>query len=311
MIISCDKSGAIDPVWHNLFKDVESKYPIVIVTKLENYVFNEELLKLDKYVLVCGVEYNWNFPLNQTGTHVWGRNTSSSDFGFSGDEWALFDEFVRDNPPILMLKRELMEGDETDKIRPINYPCWYEIPEIQSKEEFDARPLLFNFIWGLSHEYRKVLHGEIWQRSGEFGYVVCDNVSNVVPFIQKEDNPKKVLTANVPWYARHDMGVITAINQLSKISISISGAGLHCFRHSESPMATVMYMWDSGIKYSYPWIHGVNCIMSKQGEELQTIMAALNNQNLYDIYVAGVENCKKYFLPTYIKDYIEPLINNA
>jgi hypothetical protein len=162
----------------------------------------------------------------------------------------------------------------------------------------------------LSHEYRKVLHGEIWQRSGEFGYVVCDNVSNVVPFIQKEDNPKKWLTANVPWYARNEMNVIVSLNLLSKISISISGAGRHCFRHSESPMASVMYMWDSGIKYSYPWIHNVNCIMSEQGKEIETIIEALKNPNLYEIYKAGVDNCRKYSLTTYQQNYILPIIKN-
>jgi len=117
----------------------------------------------------------------------------------------------------------------------------------QSKEEFDLRPIKANFIWGLSHEYRKTLHAEIWQRSGELGYVVCDNISNIVPFIQKEDNPKKWVTANTPWYARHDMNIITSVNTLSKISISIAGAGRHCFRHSESPMASVMFLWDDGI----------------------------------------------------------------
>ena len=39
-----------------------------------------------------------------------------------------------------------------------------------------------------------MLHGEIWQRSGEFNYVVGDNVTNVVPFIQNEENPNKILS---------------------------------------------------------------------------------------------------------------------
>ncbi len=309
MVISADKEGRIDPVWYSLLKEVGTDIPIVPITKLENYQFNDELYRLGKWILCCGVEYGWDHSFENTGTHFWGVNTFISDFGLKGEEWQKFDKFISNNPPVIVFKRELMQGNCPLNYYPINYPCWYDIPEIQTKDQFDSRPLQANFIWGLSHEYRKNLHGEIWQRAGEFGYVVCDNVSNVVSFIEKEDNPKKWVTANVPWYARHGMDIITKLNELSKVSISISGAGRHCFRHSESPMASVMYMWDSGIKYSYPWIHNVNCIMSKQGKEIETVMEALNNQNLYDIYTAGVENCKKYFLHNYVKNYIEPLIS--
>ena len=309
-VISAAKSGEVDPVWYNLLKEVNSDYPIVPVTKIENYVFNDELLKLDKWVLVCGTEYGWNNKNKKTGSHIWGVNTFTHNFGFKGEEWRKFDNFVKINPPLILMKRELMKGEETDKIVPINYPCWNEIPEIQTKDQFDARPLIANFIWGLSHEYRKMLHGEIWQRSGEFNYVVGDNVTNVVPFIQNEENPNKILTANVSWYARHDMQIITKINELSKISISIHGAGRHCFRHSESPMASVMYLWDDGIKYSYPWVHNFNCIMSEKGKELETIMGAIKNPNLYEIYQNGVINCRNYYLPNYVKNYIEPIINS-
>jgi len=311
MIISPCKSGRIDPVWNDLFKNVNTDIPIVIVTKHDDYVFNDELLKLDKWILVCGVEYGWDYPFENfgVGTHIWGESNLET-FGFKGQEWENFNQFVFENKPALVFKRELIKnGYMPSNYYPINYPCWYEIPEIQSKEEFDLRPIKANFIWGLSHEYRKTLHAEIWQRSGEFGYVVCDNISNIVPFIQKEDNPNKWVTVNTPWYARHDMNIITSVNTLSKISISIAGAGRHCFRHSESPMASVMFLWDDGIKYSYPWVNNVNCIMSKKGDELNTIIKALDNHNLYEIYKAGVENCRKYHIDTYSKEYIGKIIN--
>lgn len=310
-IVSADKHGKVDNVWYDLLKHVDSPYPIVPITKIEDYQFNEELLKLDKWILCCGCEYGWNFPFEQTGSHIWGVNTFEHDFGFKGVEWQKFDDFVKSNPPLLLMKRELMEGEETDKIVPLNYPCWHEIPPMQTKEQFGARPLIFNFVWGLSNEHRKTIHGEVWQRAGEFGYVVCDNIQNILLFLEKETNSKKVLTANVPWYARNDMSVVTKINELSKISISVGGCGRHCFRHSESPMASIMYLWNDGIKYSYPWVHNVNCIMSEQGKELETIIEAMNNPNLYDIYVAGVKNCKKYSLNNYVKNYIEPLIKNV
>ena len=64
-VISAAKSGEVDPVWYNLLKEVNSDYPIVPVTKIENYVFNDELLKLDKWVLVCILEYGWNHPFEK------------------------------------------------------------------------------------------------------------------------------------------------------------------------------------------------------------------------------------------------------
>jgi len=252
---------------------------------------------------------SWNEKFKY-GTHLFGKNTYNYLKKFKGGEWTKFDDFVAKKPPLIYFKRELLNDVQEDNVFPINYPCWYNIPPTQSKEDFNKRPLLFNFIWGLSHHYRTILHGEIGGRCGEFGYVVGDNIDNLELFLEKEDNPKKVLTANIPWYARKEMNKITDVNELSKISISIAGAGRHCFRHSESPMASVMYMWDDGIKYSYPWIHNVNCIMSKQGEELKTIVEALNNPNLYEIYLAGVNNCKNYYLPTYQQKYIEKIINN-
>lgn len=309
MIISADKNGRIDPVWYNLFREIETSIPIIIITRLENYQFNDELLKLDRYLICCGCEYDWNEEFKY-GTHFFGKNTFQYKDKFKGDEWDKFDEFVTKNPPLIYFKRELLDGDKADNVFPINYPCWYEIPKVQSKAEFDSRPLQVFNCWGLSHHYRTILHGEIWRRCGEFGYVVGDNIDNIDKFIANEGNPKKWLTVNSPWYARKEMNKITDVNELSKISISVAGAGRHCFRHSESPMASVMYLWDDGINYSYPWIHNVNCIMSKQGEELKTIVEALNNPNLSEIYLNGVENCKNYYLPTYQRNYIEKIILN-
>lgn len=310
MILSPCKSGRIDPVWYSLFKDVQSRLPVVIVTKFDDYKFNDELYKLDKWIFVCGAEYGWNFPLHNTGTHVWGQKFKYFDYGFNSPEWMKFDEFVTAKPPLMVFKRELMDGANPLNYFPINYPCWHPIPNPQSRADFNKRPFQVNFIWGFSHEKRKLLHGEIWQRSGEFGYMVCDNIDTRELFHKHEPNPKKWLSVNTPWYARYNMKDIIEINGETKISISINGAGRHCFRDSESPINSVMYRWEDSIKFSYPWEHNVNCLKSESGKELQTIIEGLNNPLLYEIYLAGVENCKKYYLPDYIKNYIEPIINS-
>jgi hypothetical protein len=129
----------------------------------------------------------------------------------------------------------------------------------------------------------------------------------LIQFIDVELNPKKWLTANTPHYARFSMDVIDKINELSKISLSLAGAGRICFRMSESPRNSVMYLWEDEMAHSHPWINGINCIRSKEGTEIETIIQALNNPSLYDVYVAGVENCRNYELKKYIQ-YIEEKI---
>lgn len=307
MILSADKTN-LDPVWYSLFKEVNSPIPIVIVTRSDTFQFNEELRRLGKYILVDGSEMGWDEKY-QNGTHLFGKNTMDYADKFIGDEWKKFDDWVVENPPALFFKRELLEGDESDAVVPINYPCWYPIPEPDTKEQFDKRPLQSSFIWGLSHEYRKMLHADHWRRAGEFDYVVCDNVKNIDLFIQHESNPKKRLAANVPWYARHEMEEVMRVGGMSKVSISINGAGRHCFRDSESPINSVMYRWEDGIRFSYPWLHNENCLKSIPGKEIETINEALNNPDLYEIYLRGVQNCHNYYLPNYVKNYIEPAIN--
>lgn len=311
MIVSIDAEGKYDPVVESLLKYVHTDVPLLPVTRIENYKFNEELYKLKKYILVDFCEYGWDWDMK--ATHFFGKNTKT-DFAasFPGDEWQKFEDFVKAKPPALYFKRELLEQDEDTGIAPINYPCWHPIPPVVSREEFNNRQLQANFVWGLSHEYRKHVHGEIWQHAGKHGYVVCDNVHTLKLFLDKEENPRKWLTANVPWYARFEMETIMAINSISKVSISLAGAGRHCFRHSESPINSIMYMWEDDIVYSYPWVDGFNCIKSVQGKEIETIVDALNNNpNLYEIYLQGVETCKKYYAPDYANNYVLPLINKA
>ena len=309
MLVSPCASGNFDHVWYNLLKDVNAHLPILIVTRLENFKFNPNLYSLDKYILVDGCEYGWSERFDN-GTHLFGINTEKYS-QFDNEEWKKFDEFVKSKPPLLTFKRELLEGDESETVVPISYPSWHPIPETQTKDSFDKRLISANFIWGFSHERRRSLHGEIWSRCAEFDYIVCDNIEKLFEFFEHESNPKKWLTVNIPWYARLAMETIISINGMSKISLSLPGAGRHCFRMSESPMNSVMYKHDDGIKESYPWVKNVNCLKSESGKEIETIIESLKSPDLYDIYCAGVENCRNYWLPTYQKKYIQPLIDKA
>jgi hypothetical protein len=306
MVILANANPVTDGSAFNFLSQVNSEIPIVLVSKAPRFRFNEELLRLDKYILICYVEYGWAWSF--VTSHIWGENTGLFIDAFDDrDEYLKFDDFVQKKPPLLQFKRELFKQDVRENVLPIEYPAWYKPTAAQSKEEFDSRPISTFFSWGLSNEKRKWLHADIWKSSSLYGYSVCDNLYNLTKFLQEEMGDKWV-TVNIPHYARHDMAHILSVNGMSKISISPDGAGLRCFRHSESPLNSIMAMPKNGLAWSYEWRDMVNCIEYKEDDAIETIKNYLDKKYLYQIYVAGVENAKNYYLPNYIKNYIEPTI---
>jgi hypothetical protein len=309
MIIIPDANNNYDHVVYRILKEVNSgDIPIVPITRTADFKFNHDLLKLGKYILVDMVEYDWNW--DRKAVHYFGNNTHLFSEKFKGDEWAKFDDFVKNNHPVIYFKRELIEGKNNPytTIYPIDWPCFHPVPAIESREEFNARPIEVFFSWGHSNEARRVLHGEIFINAAKKGYGVLDS-----PYtIERGLKEYKTIwaTFQIPHYARLSMEQLLFIQGHSKLSISLPGAGVKCFRMAESSINSVMFMHDDGMIYSYPWIHGVNCIKSLPGKEIETIEEALRRDDLYDIYLCGVETVKRYELNTYVKNYIEPIINN-
>jgi len=310
MVIVADKRDRTDGTAHNFLQRVNSPVPIVLVSRVEDLVYNDALDSLDEYVLMDFIELGWDW--NREFGHKWGENTDKFPEVFRSEGWKRFDEFVAKNPPIVAFQRELLKRDVTDKLVPIAYPCFLPPIPTQTFDEFNARPLQTIFSWGLSHEYRKALHGDIWKQAGRYGYSVCDNLFYMQGFLQHESNPKKWLTLNIPHYYRLPMEQFMPIHSLAKISISIAGAGRNCFRHCESPVNSVMLMWEDELAWHEDWKSGFNCIKCEQGKEIETINEWLNKPEiwLYEIYCAGVAEVDKYRTNNYAS-HIEHLIKTA
>ena len=298
-IVSPCKSLNIDPVVYDIIKHIKSDVPIVPITRVENFEFNSDLLNLDRYIIADFTEYGWNWDMQHT--HFFGRNTATYFYDmFNGDEWNRFNSFVRDREPLLYFKRELLSKDVRKDILPIEFPAFNPVPEPQTKEEFNKRLLQVANIWGLSHEGRKKVHGQIWQDSGKHNYIVYDNIATINAFLNRETHPSKWLTAYVPWYSRFEMQTVLGISGNSKITTSWGGAGRKCFRHTEASVNSVMAMWDDGIEWTYAWEDQKNCIKCEEGKEIETIVEALRNPYLYDIYREGIKTAEMYYLPNYI-----------
>lgn len=313
MLIVADKRGTTDGPAHAMLQKIVTDIPIVLVSRVHDYVFNDDLLSLEgkKWVLIDFVENGWDWDRKES--HIWGSGFWSFKNIFPGEDWDKLELFIQKNPPSVMFVRELLKKDVAANIVPVNYPCWHTVPDPQTREEFESRPFELFYSWGLSHEYRKELHGEIWKQSGRYGYSVCDNIFYLNKFVTHEQHPRKWVSLNIPHYERQPIENILHINGCSKISVSLPGAGVSCFRHAESPFNSVMLMQQDEMAWSIPWEDGVNCIKAKHGYEIDTAIEWLTaddlQEHLYDAYLKGVETCRKYEVANYINHYILPIIH--
>ncbi len=309
MIITADKQGRTDGVAMKLCEQIKTEYPILLISRVDGLEFNDDVLQLagKPYVAINYTELGWDWDFT---AHHWGVNTASFDF-MNCEGYLKLDEFISNNPPKVSFVRELLLEDVRENVHPISYPCFLPAIPVQTKEQYLSRPFETIFSWGLSHEYRKELHAQIWMQAGKHGYTVLDNVHYINGFLQHEPNPKKWLTLNIPWYNRYPMEDFIQVNGMAKISVSISGAGRSCFRHCESPVNSAMLMWNDNLAWHEWWDHGINCIKCDKGDEIETINEWLKKPDeLYEVYLKGVETVDKFRFENYIP-HIQKLISKA
>jgi len=318
-ILSAYKDNFIDPPVMKIMSHLQKTdmdFTAVVVTKREGYEFNLELEQIKgPWVLFDFCEYNWDW--DQKETHLFGVNTwDFFDQQMDTAHWISFCEWVRDNPPLIYFKRELLDKDRTEKVLPIEYPCFYPIPQPQSFQDFCARPIDVSYLWGESHPDRVKLHIEMYRNQDFFNYHLLDNALHIegcfrdVPAGQRQ----VWLSQKIPHYARYSMEDVLMIGSASKISVSMPGAGVKCFRHSESPINSVMVKTRDELAWSYPWKSNYNCLCPQDKERIINVCSAATNDAkklLYSIYRNGVENCRNYHIDNYIPNYVLDSIASA
>jgi hypothetical protein len=310
MIIAADKNGRTDSAYHAIKDNLKIDPPIVIVSWVEDFIFNDALLNLKEYVLICFCEYGWNYTI--VDSHIWGSNTDKNGYGdgrHKGAEWDKFDNWVKENPFKIMLKRELLKKDVTEKIKPIEYPCVVEKEyPIQSEDQFNLRPINVFQYWGRSNEIRLKIHADIWYHAFKKGFQPCDNIYYISPYLNEEKG-EKWITLWIPHYSRVDIKELLNINLYSKLCLSWAGAGFKCFRTAEAPLTSIMVMHKNKFAWTFDW-NETNCILVEHDKEIEGIEEALQRKDLHEVYVNGVENANKYRSANYFP-YLESIINNA
>lgn len=311
-VIVANANNQTDGSAYEFLRQIPTDIPIVLVARCEDFKFNEELnsLKRKKWILADYIENGWQWDMKEG--HLWGENTFKFDF-LCRDEWKLFDNFVYDNPPALSFVRELLEDDVAENKLPIEYPNLQQQWPIQSKEEYLSRIIDVFYFWGRSNEMRVQLHGDIWKGATHYNYSVNDNIYYFNDFV-KEERGSKWVSYNIPHYGRQDVRHLLSINAMSKLSVSLPGNGVKCFRTTgESPVNSLMVTTYDTLAYTFPFTNSHNCIKFSQAEptaqELNKILSTPPD-HLFEMYVKCVETANKYRLPNYIH-YLQNLINKA
>jgi hypothetical protein len=281
---------------------------IIPVSYFPDIEVNPRLYQIRKpVILVDYMEYGSSW--NGEDTHIFGRNHHIAGC-LQTPGWIHFSEWVKNNPPKLIFKRELLQKDACSTIKPISFLCHLERHPIQSREEYNARPLEVSFIWGFSHESRPRLHGAIFQAMATHGLGVISGWDQFHPHFEHNPPARNWATVHVPYYARHSMADVMWMNERSKIGVSCYGNGKVCFRTSEM-RSTLMAMPEDNIAFPYQWVHGVNCLKFRNGHEFEDLEAFTRREDLYDIYVAGEANLDRYRPDRFIPEYFLPSIQSA
>lgn len=308
MIIIADAKGRSDGPAYRMLENVKTDLPIVLMARTNGFKFNEELRRHKRYILFCFTEYGWDWDLDKSGTQFWGHNYDRFTQLHDNEEYKRFDDWVAENPPAHTFKRELLRQDVKENVSPVDYPCWFPRQTVNPKNIFDTRPIQALYYFGRSHEERIRLHADIWMNAYKRGASVCDTHHKFEQFMFEE---KGELWASMwmPHYSRIDISNLLLINMLSKFCITLPGAGIKTFRHTEASYNSVMIKWKDNLAWSYPWQHEINCIDTTKGNEIEDIYKYVDNPGLYEIYCEGVNNCSKYYIEDYVKNYLQPIIN--
>lgn len=313
-LMSSDETGNMDPTVLNqilnrlpLTRDLAHCDAVVVpVSWFPGYKFNHALTALQKkIILVDFTEYGWAWE-GQT-ENVLGRNMVHNYGHLNTPDYAMLDKWAADFPAILHFKRELLEVDKTDTLIPISFLCTIPEEPVQTKEQFDARPVEVFYSWGYSHPDRRRLHGEIFTKSDSKGIHIIDHWDQGDHFEGKHN----WITIHAPHYARKPMNIIMDRQRCSKVTVSMPGAGNTCFRHSEAPVNSIMALQNDNLSWAYEWMHAVNCIRLTVGQEFEDLNTALETLPLYDIYVESQKSIDQWRPERFVPEYVIPKIRGV
>lgn len=278
---------------------------IIPISYHPNFQFNESLNKLDRKTIVFDyLEFGWDAGDKENRL---GRGIDRPWFShLESDEWTKLDKWARENPAALTFKRELFEKDRSDSMIPCEWPCRLPVPPLQSEEEFSARPFETFHCFGYSHPSRPRLHGDMFHAMADKGINVLDSFDEYRG--QSFNHDRIWISVYTPYYRRKPIEEVMEWQSRAKISVSLPGAGVKCFRHSEAPVGSIMALPSDSLAWAFPWVSGENCVRLDANNLFVCLEAWTKYNHLYDIYVASQENIDRYRSQRYAIEYVLPAI---
>lgn len=289
----------------------EADAVIVPVSYREKFCFNQRLLEIKGRIIVIDyTEFGWEAGTKQ---NVLGSGAIRTFGHLDSEQWGMLDQWAAGAPIIAHFKRELLRRDASDVLMPVEYLCRLPIPPRQSREEFTRRPMEVFSSWGLSNPVRQVLHGDIFKNAHTSGIHVVDAWDQDQHFDGRTWDSKwpvdgKVwATIHCPHYNRKPMNEVMRWQHRAKLSVSLPGSGVKCFRSAEAPIGSIMALQEDDVAWTYDWVDGENCIRLARGKEFESLLDA-TRRDLYDIYCRAQETIARYQPRNYVADYILPAI---
>jgi len=310
LLSPCESLNIDGPVFHilrqlpqeNRCDSLERADVIMVpITYFDWFRYNEDAMNKvrgKKWVLVDYSEFGWNW--DQETSYNWGSTMLNCPKFGQNEHYQKFDQFVRENPPILTFQRELLEKDRTDKLIPIEYTSHLQEFGADTKDQFLKRPLEVSYYWGRSSEDRVRVQAEIFNLAAKKGIDVITQFNFVEPAIKDNPSSKKWLAVFAPHYARLDVNEVQGIVRKSKATIVMPGCGVKTFRHGESCGDSIMVQPHNNLAWSYPWTAGQNCLEMSHLDSFNE----LKEDWLYEIYAAAMDNARNYRIDTYLRRWV-------
>lgn len=282
---------------------------IVPVSHFGNFVFNPLLRTIDKPVIVVDfMEYYSG--ISENATHLFGSKHREAWHNCPGGAWDEFHQWCVERPPALTFKRELYKCDVSDKVVPIEWPCYLPAWAKEEKAHFDMRPFDLFINWGMSNAARPSFASQAYQLMAE-GKI--DIISHFECIDSKANEPhRKWISVHSPHTHRTHINEIVLRQAQSKMSVSLPGAGVKCFRSTEHLAHTVPLKLFDQMAWSFPWVHGENCLEMWDTENMATSAYGFADiPHLHSIYVAAQDLADKYRVHRYTAEYLMPHIRRV
>lgn len=281
---------------------------LVPVSYYGDYVFNPALLGVDKPVILMSF-LEFYGQADDSMTHLLGINHTQAWPKCGNHEWQKLDDWCRSANVVLRFTRELRAADASDTIVPIEWPCYLPLWEREPKLNFDTRPFEWIFSWGMSNPVRPRLHAQTFDLMAQGRMDVISQWDHIDAKLNEPH--RRVISIHTPHTHRIHVNEIARRQAQSKMSVSLPGAGTVCFRSTEHLLHTVPAKLKDGLAWSFPWVHGENCVIledeSRMAESLMTACAL----DLHPIYLAAQELASRYSILRYMNEYVMPHITRV